>query len=381
MSPPRRKCVFNDILAKKYPFLKKTKSESDVHCEICKAEFKISNAGKSDIEKHLQTEKHKKALHAASKNQTVTNYFTSSADLTTSAFEGVWAYHVIQANHSFKSSDCASKIFRTCFELRKFHCARTKCEAIATNVFAPFAQNELEKDLLKSNFVSISTDASNHGNVKMMPVVIRYFIPTIGVRVKLLEFSSEKGETSKIIADLILSSANKNKIGNKIIAYSADNCATNFGSADRSGENNVFFRLKQLNKNLIGVGCGAHIIHNALKWACDVLPFDIECIVVKIYSHFYIYTVRVEALKSLCEQEDVEYKKLLGYSKTRFLALGPAIASILHLFDTLKSYFLNLGRRCPVLLKSFFESPLSKFWLLFVKQQVIYLIFTYSYFY
>lgn len=109
-----------------------------------------------------------------------------------------------------------------------------------------------------------------------------------------------------------------------------------------------------------------------------MLPFDIECIVVKIYRHFYIYTVRVEAL---CAQEDVEYKKLLGYSKTRFLALGPAIGSILKLFDVLKSYFLDMGRRCPVTLKPFFESPLSKFWLLFVKQQVMQFIFTYFYFY
>lgn len=95
MPPPRRKCVFNDTLAKNYPFLKKSKSESDVRCEICITEFNIGNAGKSDIEKHVHTEKHKKALNAVSKNRIVTNYFTSSADLTTSALEGVWAY-VIQ---------------------------------------------------------------------------------------------------------------------------------------------------------------------------------------------------------------------------------------------------------------------------------------------
>lgn len=46
----------------------------------------------------------------------------------------------------------------------------------------------------------------------MMPIIVRYFIPTIGVRVKLMEFSSEKGETSKIIADLVLYQLKKIKL-------------------------------------------------------------------------------------------------------------------------------------------------------------------------
>lgn len=40
--------------------------------------------------------------------------------------ESVWL-------HSFRLA-CASKIKRGSFELSKFHCARTKCETIATNV-------------------------------------------------------------------------------------------------------------------------------------------------------------------------------------------------------------------------------------------------------
>lgn len=92
----------------------------------------------------------------------------------------------------------------------------------------------------------------------------------------------------------------------------------------------------------------------------------------KIFSHFYIYTVRVEKLKSMCAEIDgVEYSQLLGYAKTRFLALGPAIGKILNLFDVLKSYFLG-SKKGELLIKSFFNHPLSKLWLLFVKEQVSY---------
>lgn len=101
---------------------------------------------------------------------------------------------------------------------------------------------------------------------------------------------------------------------------------TNFRRSEtRGGKNNVHYRMKQWLPHLIGSGSVAHIVHNALKYTCDVMPFDVECVVVKIYSYLYIYTTHVTALKEFCEVCGVELLKLLGYAKTRFLALGPAI--------------------------------------------------------
>lgn len=368
---PKR--VFNPELGKKYLFLEaaKNKTPSDVHCNTCNSDFSIAYAGKSDIEKHIASAKHKKALQVASSNRPVSQFFSSARENNLAACEGVWTYHVIKSNHSYLSSDCASKLFRTCFEVHKFHCARTKCEAIATNVFAPFARNTLKDELAKRRYVSLSTDASNHGNVKMMPLVVRYFVPTEGVRVKLLEFGNEKGETSLIIASMVMNAVTNNQLDDKIVGFCADNCPTNFGNAERGGRNNVFYRLKQWKPELIGVGCAAHIVHNALKDACDRMPsLDVECIVVKIYSYFYIHTIRVEALKAICESSEIEYKQLLGYAKTRYLALGPAIASIINLWEPLKTFFLA-QKKCPVILEQFFNSDLSKLWLLFIKEQVI----------
>lgn len=63
--------------------------------------------------------------------------------------------------------------------------------------------------------------------------------------------------------------------------------------------------------------------------------------------------------------------KLLGYAKTRFLALGPAVGRILKLFGGLKAYFESLPGQSEAVLKAFFREPKSKFWLLFIKDQVI----------
>lgn len=128
----------------------------------------------------------------------------------------------------------------TCFAMHKFHCARTKCEAIATNVFAPFVLDKIKKDLAGVMHLTISTDASNmRGNIKLFPVLVRYFIPTIGVRVKIIELSSEKCETSQTISNLLKKSIDELQIADKVVAFCADNCPTNFGSSIRTGRNNV----------------------------------------------------------------------------------------------------------------------------------------------
>jgi hypothetical protein len=54
--------------------------------------------------------------------------------------------------------------------------------------------------------------------------------------------------------------------------------------------------------SFVGVG---YCIQNST----DVLPFDIEVIVVDIFKYYYIYTVRFSSLKDFCYTEVVEYKK------------------------------------------------------------------------
>lgn len=373
MSRKRGINVLNNNLREKYNFITKTKSDSDVRCNVCNGEFNISHGGKSDIESHLKSAHHQKALSTVSSSRSMTKYFKSAtlskSDLEIAACEGVWAYHVIRANHSFRSADCASNIIRSCFALVKFSCARTKCESIATGVIAPYVFRELKKDLADSPFVTLITDASNHGNIKMFPVLVRYFTEKGGVKIKIVELTSERGETSDVIVALLNGSIEKFAIKGKIAAFCGDNAPCNFGNRDRSGTENTFYKLNYLYPGMIGVGCAAHIVHNTLKKACDQMPFDVECVVVKIYSHFYLFTVRVTKLKEFCDSVDVEYQKLLGYSKTRFLGLLSAVDAILRIFDGLKEYFLS-DSSSPKLLRDFFEEPMAKIWLLFLRDQV-----------
>lgn len=105
-----------------------------------------------------------------------------------------------------------------------------------------------------------------------------------------------------------------------------------------------------------------------MRQACDKLPIDVEVTVVKIYSHFYLYSVRTNELKNFCEDVGDTYRKLLGYGKTRFLAMSAALNAILTIWNGLKEYF-NKSKSTPRSIKSFFKNPYAKLYLIFAKDQ------------
>lgn len=369
---PKRKCNFTDALKKEFPFLRA--EEDKLLCTLCKGVFSIEHGGRSDITQHVQKKKHRVAEAARSSSKKLTAFMTTQGKLDEegkrlAAEEGLFTFHTIKHNHSYRSMDCTSTLVRSLFE-KKFSCGRTKCEAIVVNVLAPFALREITKDLQEAKYVSVMVDTSNHNNLKLVPVLVRYFIPNKGIEIKLLEFQNLSGETAEMLTNHILCILKKYKLTDKVIAFCGDNCNTNFGGVRRKGSNNVFSKLRQeVNDNILGIGCAAHIVHNAMQTSADILPIDADTIINKVFQYFHIYAVRVSELKSFCEFVDVEYRQVLGSVKTRWLSLQPAVNRVIEMYEGLKSYFLS-QEKCPKLLMDFFSNPQSQFWLHFINSQL-----------
>ena len=369
----KRACKLTKDLLKEFPFLHKGSSESDVRCNTCSSTFSIAHGGRNDIERHINTDKHNNVVKSLSSGSSISNFFRNeifgNKEKELAKAEGLWAFHTVSHNQSFISMDCTSKLIQKNFE-PKFSCARTKCEAIVKNVIAPFSREIVKNELSNVNFVSLYSDASNHKEIKIFPTLVRYFNSKVGVTIKILDFTDLPGETSDIIVDNLKRVIETHNLAHKVLAYCADNANTNFGGVRRLGHENVYFKLKKLlsNQKIVGVGCAAHIVHNAIQTASDLLPIDVESIINKIYSHFYIYTVRTTELQTFCDEVDVMYKKILGYCKTRWLALLPAVERVLKMFVPLKSYFLSQNK-CPLVLQNFFSDPCSEIWLKFVHHQ------------
>ena len=100
----KRKCTFNDDLQKEFKFIKFDRLGKDgtkAVCQQCNAHFSVSHGGRSDINQHLQSQKHKEAEKAMASAVNIGSYFVTHSDGSESR-----RVAAIKACHSL--SQCAS---------------------------------------------------------------------------------------------------------------------------------------------------------------------------------------------------------------------------------------------------------------------------------
>ena len=109
---------------------------------ICNNSFSVSHGGRANVNDHIQTKKHKTSQAASSSSCSITSFFSKTEPthdgIKLAAAEGVFAYYTVKHNHSFRSMNCTTKLVKKLFD-QKFSSARTKTEAIVSNVLAPYS--------------------------------------------------------------------------------------------------------------------------------------------------------------------------------------------------------------------------------------------------
>lgn len=193
----------------------------------------------------------------------------------------------------------------------------------------------------KNWYYSVSSDASNIGNVKLYPYAVQYFDIETGICKKILDFYEDPHEASIDIYQNIIKITNDNNLKIvQITAYSADNAAVNFGV-----RNSVFQKLKNDNEQIIKANCNCHVINNCLKKALNVLSIDVETIIIRIFNEFSSSALTTQKLKECFEFANIEYKNLLRHVPTRWLSLLPAIDRLVYSWPAVKRYFLKKGKQ------------------------------------
>ena len=210
----KRKCTFNDDLQKEFKFIKFGRLGKDGSKVVCQ---QWRNIGSYLV------------IHS-----------NGSESRKIAAIEAVIAYHGVRHSQSFCANDCLSKLIKNTVE-PKFSSTRTKSQAMIYNVLAPHVMTEVifVEDLREAKSVTFSLYASNKKDIKLFPIVVRYFLPNRGLVDKIIDFVSLPGETSDLQCDMLKEVIQKFNLCNKIVALCADNKNTNFGSCRRLGKNNV----------------------------------------------------------------------------------------------------------------------------------------------
>ncbi|XP_032089989.1 uncharacterized protein LOC116519975 [Thamnophis elegans] len=379
----KRKCLFTEKTRRNYPDFRKGRDDYEAECLVCKPGTFVSVAhkGPGDLEYHMSSDKHKKALKAYKRNKAIrrdnwcakTDFFVdpdSETEEAVTASDSKLAFRAVMNHDADKSvgdnSDLLRKLFSEAELAQKFPNVQSKREGIQ---HCMLAQRPVSLDLkaLEEHgipFCGVAIDDSSHRALKMVPVLIQYYdYRNGGLKTKLLEL--QESPTEMDLSDSLVKALKKHRLLQKCVAFAGDNCNTMFGDIGQEEEARaVFTRLKKSlqRETLIGVHCPAHVLHNCIHHGADALEVDVENIILKIYQYFHIYAVRTEPLQEYCDFVEVEYKQLLSHVRTRWLSLFPGITKLLQMHSALKSFFLGQSNP-PAVLKSFFEHEFGELYL------------------
>ncbi|KAG6438962.1 hypothetical protein O3G_MSEX000365 [Manduca sexta] len=276
-----------------------------------------------------------------------TNCPGSSDDNNITAAELALTFHTVKHNLSYNSMDCMNKLSKTLYVdskiANKIRLARTKMEALVTEVLGPYSVENVINDLNDNVFFCLQTDASNKKNIKLFPLVVQYFSINEGIQNKLLDFYENSNESADGMLEAIKKSMDSYNLSfNQVSGLSADNCNANFGI-----HHSLFTNIKKEVPHLIKGNCHAHIVHNTVKHAMGYLICDIENIVLKIYSHFSVSACRRDELKKFVSMVDGEFHEIKRHIGTRWLSLLPAIDTLLLNWEPICNYFISLSDDCP----------------------------------
>ncbi|XP_078512407.1 uncharacterized protein LOC144772105 [Lissotriton helveticus] len=314
-------------------------------CNLCNKDFSIAHGGERDSKTHVAGAQHKKNASGRAKMASISSYLQPSFQPEISkvtAAEVTQVYHAVKHHISYRSLDCGIKLSKIMYPdssiAMKASCGRTKASSITVNVLAPLSLQQAQEDL-KDGYFSVCSDASNKGNIKLYPLLLRHFNFTSGVAYTLLDFYEDAAETATAIAQQITTKLHNHGLKmEQVAAYCGDNASVNYGR-----HHSVFQLLKGANGDILPANCSAHILHNCAKHAINGLLMDVESFVLKVYSHFSSSAKRTAELKEFFAFVDLEWQPLCRHVPTRWLTLFPAIARLLKCWEALKSYFLSLG--------------------------------------
>jgi len=109
----------------------KPNDDTDAQCTVCRGTFSVGRGGRSDVDDHFKSEKHKFASRASPQSGKVSNFFSKVVPdknyLVLAAREATFSHRTVIRNRSFRSVTYVRQIrFVPTLNDKKFTRAKTK---------------------------------------------------------------------------------------------------------------------------------------------------------------------------------------------------------------------------------------------------------------
>lgn len=309
-------------------------------CKTCGVQLV---AGKSELNRHAGTEKHKANMSASRRARPITQLLTQTphseqvkkAEIKVAAF-------IVEHNLPFRIMDHLSDLVAATFPDSKIACEfsskRTKTRSIVKHVIAQRFRNDLVEVLKSTKFSIIIDESTDISALKQLAVVVRFFCNSQRrVRahfLKLIEVSSADADG---ITTAVLDVFEKAKIPlSNIVGFAADTTNVMFGS-----HHSVSTILADKIPNIFAMKCLCHSAHLCASHSCEKLPRAVEDMIRDTYSYFSHSAKRLAEFSKFQHFVETEPHRILKPSQTRWLSLQMCVKRILEQWDALELFFTN----------------------------------------
>lgn len=313
------------------------------HCTLCSVSI---IAHKSDLIRHLNSDRHKKKSLESKTIPKISNFLPATAldeKVRTAELKlvGALAEHSIPLSFMDTLGPLCRNIFSDSAIAKNTNLHRTKATAIVKNVLGnTFMEEVNEKLRTKGNFFSLIMDETTDQSSKKQCcfTAIVYNEETNKVEHLFLDMVEISSGTASGLYDCLKQMLlNKNIPIENMVGFSSD--TTNVMVGEHCS---VFAFLKKDLPNIALIKCSCHMIHLSSSKACLKLPRNVEDFLRSVGAHFSRSSHRQLKFQEFQEFFHVEIHKILAPAQTRWLSLKACVDRILEQYIPLKAYFTEL---------------------------------------
>lgn len=321
--------------------------KGDAYCKLCLCNL---NPRISVLQKHEQTEKHKKRQSVIKTTRPVTAFPSGpSEDVKKTELELAVA---ISCHCSIKSVDHLGEIMKKHGKgsaLGNIALHRTKCSRLITEAISPAFKHMLMKDIKDEKFALLVDESTDVSTEKHLCIVIQYFSKT------------EKRIVTELVALVAVTEATSETLFNAIkaavqdIGQTLSNClgfASDGASVMVGNNNSVWTRIQAKSPNCVQMRCICHFLALCVQHTFNKLPPNLGFLLSEIPKWFSKSSLRREAYKSLFNimNPDDERKGIptpfQQPAATRWLVRGKVMNTILCNWEELHAYFTCAEQNC-----------------------------------